>query len=416
MALSVGILHYSGPPITGGVEAVLEAHAAVFLDHGYRVRLIAGKGSQEALPPGTELAVIPAMDTQHPRVLQISSVLEAGSVPEAFAELRAALREALLPLVRDLDVLVVHNVFTKHFNLPLTAALFDLLEAGEIRRAVSWVHDITWTSPNSRSKVFPGYPWDLLRQLPPATTLAAVSTQRQRELASLLGQPEKNITVVTNGVDTRLWLNVTSEGWALAQRFGLPSAGLALLLPVRITQAKNIELALRVTAVLKGQQIGPRLVVTGPPDPHSETSMAYYHSLLDLRRSLGVEEEARFVFEAGQGAPHLISHTVVADLMRICDVLFMPSHREGFGMPVLEAGLAGIPVVCSTSVPAAVEVGGLDVHLFDPQDAPEAVARGILSAIDLPTSRMRRRVRLEYTWEHIFAHQIRPLLEGVECP
>ncbi len=153
-----------------------------------------------------------------------------------------------------------------------------------------------------------------------------------------------------------------------------------LLMPVRVTQAKNIEYALRVVAALKARGCRPRLVLTGPPDPHDAESMAYFRSLQALRQELGVEEEMRFVFESGSDPdePYLIDAGVVGDLFRVSDLMFMPSHREGFAMPVLEAGLVGIPVVC-TEVPAAVEIGGEDVILFDLDDAPDHLAGRILA-------------------------------------
>ncbi|MEA3377007.1 MAG: glycosyltransferase, partial [Chloroflexota bacterium] len=86
--------------------------------------------------------------------------------------------------------------------------------------------------------------------------------------------------------------------------------------------------------------------------------------------------------------------------------------REGFGMPVLEAGLVGAPVV-STAVPAAREIGGDDVTLIRPDGDPEEIADAILSLVERsPVHRLRRRVRQAYTWRAIFHRHIEPLLEG----
>jgi mannosylglucosylglycerate synthase len=158
-------------------------------------------------------------------------------------------------------------------------------------------------------------------------------------------------------------------------------------------------------------------VVTGPPDPHSEDSLNYFQSLLDLRQNLGLERELLFVFNSGEDPddPYLVSQQVVADLLRVSDVLFMPSHREGFGMPVLEAGLIGVPVVAASQIPAASEIGGREVFLFDAKAAPEDVARLIVEeATSRPTCRFRRQVRKRFTWERIFHHKIEPLLQTVK--
>lgn len=411
-------LHYSAPPVTGGVEAVLAAHAQVFLDSGYPVTMIAGQADKGDLPAGTEVVVIPEMDTQHPEILEISASLEQGRVPEQFAPMRERLAQALRPILREHALLIVHNVLTKHFNLPLTAALFQLLDEQAIRRCVAWCHDLTWTSPNSRSKVFPGYPWDLLRTYRADVQYVAVSEQRQHELVELLAQPAKDIEVIYNGVEPCVWYGLTPEGWRLVRRLDLLTADLILLMPVRVTQAKNIELAAHVLKALKDAGCSPRLVVTGPPDPHSEDNMQYYRSLLKVRDELGLQSELRFVYEFGDDPldAYQISQRVVADLLRVSDILFMPSHREGFGMPVLEAGLIGMPVVCSDRVPAAKEIGGKNVYLFNAQAAPEEIARLILDSVSHNRScRFRQQVRQNFTWEQIFHKKIEPILQSASA-
>jgi mannosylglucosylglycerate synthase len=307
----------------------------------------------------------------------------------------------------------VHNVFTKHFNLPLTAALHRLLDEGAIGHCIAWCHDFTWTSPNSRSKVHPGYPWNLLRTRRPDTTYVVVSEQRRGELAALFECPPEEIHVVYNGVEPATLLGLSQEGSGLIERLGLWQSDLVLLMPVRVTHAKNIEYALRVVAALKARGCNPKLVLTGPPDPHDGESMAYFRSLQALRRELDVEAEMRFVFESGPDPERsfTIDERVVGDLYRVSDVMFMPSRREGFGMPVLEAGLVGVPVVCSGDVPAALEIGSGDVTRFDVDEGPASLAERILAwAAGNPTYHLRRRVRQTYTWQEIFRRDIQPLL------
>jgi glycosyltransferase involved in cell wall biosynthesis len=94
------------------------------------------------------------------------------------------------------------------------------------------------------------------------------------------------------------------------------------------------------------------------------------------------------------------------------DVMFMPSHREGFGMPVLEAGLVGLPAIC-TNVPAAEEIGAEDAIIFDADQNPDQLAGQLLALTEgSPIQRLRRRVRQRYTWHAIFHRDIKPLLDG----
>ena len=408
------ILHYSAPPVVGGVEAVMLAHARTFVAAGLEVTVIAGRGEQQALPADADLALVPEIDSRHPEIMQASVQLAAGQVPADFDALTERLAAALRPLLQPVDALIVHNVFTKQFNLPLTTALNQLLDDGTIRRCIAWCHDFAWSSPRSRVDVHDGYPWDLLRTKRPDVTYVVVSQERQETLAGLYGCPPEEIRVVYNGVDPVDLLRLPDESAALIERLGMLQADLVLLMPVRVTVAKNIELALEVVAALKEKVERPLLILTGPPDPHDSESMAYFRELQDRRAALGVDQEMRFVFESGPDPdqPYLIDANVVGDLFRVSDVMFMPSHREGFGMPVLEAGLASIPVV-ATDVPAAHEIGGGDVTLFSLDQSPRQVADRIIDRTENdPLHRLRRRVRQQYTWQAIFERDILPLLEG----
>ena len=417
MPPTTALLHYTAPPVVGGVETVIYAHAQAFLEAGYPIEVLAGRGARTALPARADFTLLPAIDSLNPKVSRFNVLLEKGSVPPDFDEMVAELMGELASRLRSFDNVIVHNVFTKHFNLPLTVALHQLLDRGALGHCIAWCHDFTWSSPNSACKVHPGYPWDLLRTYRPDVTYVTVSQERQRTLAQLFQQSINDIHVIYNGVDPEALLGLSRTGHDLAQRFGLREADLVLLMPVRITQAKNIEYALRVVAALKQQGCQPRLIVTGPPDPHDLASMDYLHTLQTLRRERYLEQEVHFVFECGPDpeVPYFIEYPVVSELLRSCDVVFMPSHREGFGMPVLEAGLLGRLAVC-TAVPAAVEIGGQDVMLFAATDDPAQVADRILTWSESNSvQRLRRRVRQTYAWPAIFRRQIAPLLKEAQA-
>ncbi|MES0362272.1 MAG: glycosyltransferase, partial [Anaerolineales bacterium] len=260
----VAILHYSAPPIIGGVEAVIKAHLKEFIHAGYSCTVITGRGDVNALPPKANIIEIPEIDSQHPEIIKISQELEAGRVPEYFETLETQLANRLDPILREFDHLIIHNVFTKHFNLPLTGALHRLLDQSVIHNGIAWCHDFTWTSPSSRSKVHPGFPWDLLRTKRSDCVYVVVSQERQQTLAQLFDCSIDDIKLIYNGVDPIHTLGLSDQGITLMNRLGLVKSDINILMPVRVTQAKNIEFALEVVSELKKKGIKPKLVVTGP--------------------------------------------------------------------------------------------------------------------------------------------------------
>lgn len=417
MALQIAILHYSAPPIVGGVEAVIQAHARSLIKAGWQVTVIAGRGEIQALPEGTRFELIPEMDSQHPEILQTSLELEQGRIPAQFESLTNHLESVLAPVLETFDNVIIHNLFTKHFNLPLTTALFRLLDKGSLHGCIAWCHDFSWTSPHSQSKVHPGYPWDYLKTYNQNIIYVTVSKSRQQELAGLLGVPAQEIKVIYNGVDPQNLLALSQPGEALIERLGLWESDLVLLMPVRVTQAKNIEYAIQVTAALKQRGVQPTLLITGPPDPHDPTNMEYYRGLQEQRHQMKLEREVKFVYDSGPETdqPYEIDFGILGELYRVSDLLFMPSHREGFGMPVMEAGLVGLPVV-STNIPAAAEIGGQDVFTFRLESSPDEVAQMVQTwAEGSSTYHLRTRVRKEYTWRAIVNRDILPLLKQSEA-
>ena len=75
-----------------------------------------------------------------------------------------------------------------------------------------------------------------------------------------------------------------------------------------------------------------------------------------------------------------------------------PSTFEGFGMPVLEAMAASVPVACS-DIPPLREIAGTTVHYFDPaNDTGIGEALRLLAGRMIPTAAAAERAR-EFTWE-----------------
>ncbi|MAT44989.1 MAG: hypothetical protein CL609_21870 [Anaerolineaceae bacterium] len=409
----IAILHYSAPPVIGGVESVMEAQAKLFIQHNYSVTVIAGRGDSTALPPGTNFVTIPLIDSQHPEITAMNQQLEQGVLPNNFEKIKEELVQTLRPILFGFDTIIVHNIFTKHFNLPLTAALFVLLNEDGIKNWIAWSHDFTWTSPNSSSKVFPEYPWELLRTNPAKVHHVVVSKDRQKDLANLYGVEAEDIKVVYNGVDFQSLLGLSNTTMRIISACGLTNSDLNLLMPVRVTQAKNIEFALHTLADIKQNGLTPKLILTGPPDPHDPKNMAYFDSLKELRNQLGLKDNMFFVYELDDesGSPLTLPIEVVGELYRVMDVLFMPSHREGFGMPILEAGLTGLGIF-SAPIPASVEIGQQDLHLVDINKEPHFTAKQILDWCEQNQAyQMRKKVRQNYTWEALFQNDMKPIID-----
>ena len=406
------ILHFAAPPAVGGVEEVIRAHAGAFAELDLPLSVIAGVGKQEALPPSVNFIGDPLLDTRNSSVLEVTEQLAEGNVSEQFTDLKDRIKKNLRGILASRQDLIVHNVLTVHVNLPLTAALVELLDEGVLRHCIAWCHDFSWTMKDYVHNLHDGYPWDILRSCREDISYVVVSERRRAELAELFQCDAERIRVIYDGVDVKTLMGLSETGYGLVQDFDIMNSDLFVLMPIRIVKSKNIEYALNVARAVKDRGINIRLVVTGPPDPHDRESLKYYSMLRDKRSELGLEDNVKFVYESGPAAdtPLIISAGVVGDFMRMADAVLIASHSEGFGMPVLEAGLAGKPVF-TTDIPAAREIGGKNVMHFDSGGSPGMLADRILeSTAENPVHRHRVKVRQKFTWRHLVERDLLPLL------
>ena len=97
----LAILHYAAPPTIGGVESTIAAHARLFADHGYAVKIIAGRG--EPFDARVSLETIPHLDSRDASVEQVNRELARGAVTAAFDALVMTIRHALARAVADRD-------------------------------------------------------------------------------------------------------------------------------------------------------------------------------------------------------------------------------------------------------------------------------------------------------------------------
>jgi len=242
----------------------------------------------------------------------------------------------------------------------------------------------------------------------PEAAQVTISAMRRDELADLMKIDGAKIHVIPNGVDVGKFLKLEEQTIEFVKRLDLLSANLLLLLPVRITSRKNIELALRILAALRNDFPAAHLVVTGPLGPHNSLNLQYFEKLKILREELGLENSAHFLAELTDA---FMPDSVISDFYKLADALLLPSFEEGFGIPILEAGLAGIPVFCS-DIPPLKKIGGKFAGYFSVEEDPRVVAK--MMADHFANSRvlgLRTSVREQFTWERVYAAKIAPLLK-----
>jgi mannosylglucosylglycerate synthase len=405
--MNIVLLHYAAPPVVGGVETVLARQAQLLARSGHQVRILTGRG--QTWNARIPVDVLPLLDSRHPKVLKVKARLDEGVIPDNFEALVEQIQSELSRSLSDVDAVIAHNVASLHKNLALTTALYQISQSTPAPRTILWHHDLAWTTTRYQSELHPGWPWDLLAKPWPGVRQVTISSARRQELSNLMGIPLWEITVVPAGLDISDFLSLHPRTLALIENLGLALAAPIMLTPVRITRRKNIELALASLAELRKELPEAVLIVTGPPGPHNPSNQQYFKQLKQQRNALKLKGA---VYLMADLLPEGLTDETVADLYRIADALLMPSREEGFGIPILEAGLSRMPIFCS-NIPQLRALAGEFGTYFSPDEEPAQVAHMIVQRLRSdPLYQMRVKVRKEYTWDAVYQNKIAPLLES----
>lgn len=202
--------------------------------------------------------------------------------------------------------------------------------------------------------------------------IITVSEFTRRRLAELYPETASITTAVPLGVDADRFSS-RREGTPPP---ALPCRGPFLLMVGSVEKRKNIETAIRAFELLRSEVRDLELVIAG----------------LDGHRAADVT--AAIAASPVRGAIHrlgFVDEPMLAALYRDASVFLYPSLYEGFGLPILEAMAAGVPVITSNHG-AMAEAAGSAALLVPATDAA-ALAEAV-HALLFDGERARRLVEL----------------------
>lgn len=209
-----------------------------------------------------------------------------------------------------------------------------------------------------------------------AATVICVSMNTKRDVMRLYGVPERKICVIY-------------EGFAPMETGAAEiPAPPQLLFIGRLEERKNILRIIEAFDAMKSRHGIPHvLVLAGKPGYGYE----------DIRSRICRSVFARDIVELGY-----VDEQKKWKLLRQSEAFLFPSLYEGFGIPVLEAQAAGIPVVTS-NISSLPEVGGNGAVYVDPLDT-ESLVRGmerVLMEKDFRSAIMQKAARniIRFRWE-----------------
>jgi glycogen(starch) synthase len=274
------------------------------------------------------------------------------------------------------DVVHAHDWLVAHPAIAL-AEFFDVplistMHATEAGRHSGWVHGAISRQVHAVES------W-LARE---SDSLIACSVSMAEEISALFGPGLAPISVIPNGIDSRLWT------FAPRRRHDGPPQ---LLYFGRLEYEKGVHDAIAALPRIRRSHPGTTLTIAG-----DGTQQDW---LTDVARKNKVLKAVRFVGRA--------DHDELLALLHRADAAVLPSRYEPFGIVALEAIAAGTPLVTTN-------VGGLGEAVIDgktgiscPPRDPAALARAVRRVLDDPDAAQRRalaareRLTADFDWHTV---------------
>jgi glycosyltransferase involved in cell wall biosynthesis len=277
-------------------------------------------------------------------------------VPARFRPARLIWEQTVLPIQmaqHKIDVL-----FSPGFSTPVVS------HCGK----VTVIHDLQHRRQPRNFGLFERWAWEAMvwSAVRSSDWLVTVSKNSQRDIREFYGVPRERVAVIRHGVEPAfLDLKQDSEfGESLLRQAGVPEYRYLLAVST-MHHHKNWFRLLEAYA---------KLVADGRPE-HLVVAGVRGKAWNAVRKYLTDNQLADRV--------HLVGwqpREVLLGLFKFAEALVFPSMFEGFGMPVIEAMAAGLPVACSDIPPLRETADGV-AEFFDPT-SPDDMASAILRVLD----------------------------------
>ena len=203
-----------------------------------------------------------------------------------------------------------------------------------------------------------------------ADRVITISDASAGEIVELLRVPTQRIDVTPLGYSPQR--PTTPLGSAeIRRRFDLSQGPIILNVSTRKPH-KNVLRLLEAMPMVLAARPDARLVLAGNPTAHED-------ELRGVADRLRLDSHVAFL-------PY-VDPDELEGLYQAADCFVLPSVREGFGLPLLEAMGRGVPVACSNTS-ALPEVAGDAARYFDPT-LPEEIANALIELLGDRTLRER---------------------------
>lgn len=409
---TIGLVHYTYPPVIGGVEKIVFDHAQLFAKYGYETCVFVGEGKNNNKK--INLEIIPEF-----RSLGITNqalreqILTQPVFPAEFFQLADRIYKKIETAFVPIDIFFIHNVLTFTFNPCLNHALISYIKNHKGKKYVVWIHDVILDAMRKKRTYKNPRVENLLYQPISEAKYIGISQFLKKTLVEEIGYTKNSITVIPNGVDINTLLNLHPATQQIIAKKDFYKFDPVIFLPTKIMKHKNIDLCLNIAYQIKNLGKNPLVIITAINFPHN-TDISYVKEILSLIDRLGIKNNVILLHYEVEDAFKEIEYKIVDDLYRLSDIVIFFSSYENFGLPLLESGITKTAIFVS-NLEVFKEIESKNIYYVDIENEnAEDLAKKVLNIIDenMQTAFFRK-VKKEYNFDHIFQAKIIPLVNEI---
>ncbi|MCR4330109.1 MAG: glycosyltransferase family 4 protein [Candidatus Roizmanbacteria bacterium] len=412
----IGIIHYTYPPVIGGVENLILTHANYFANHGYSVTVFVSEG--ESNNKNVHLNFIPELASLAKSNSALrQKIISDNTYPTEFYTLSKSILASLEKYKDTFDILFAHNIFSLTFNPAIAHALITFQSLHPEKKIVAWTHDVLLNDreTNPKKRTYPNKEFENMLNSPiEGIHYVCISSFLKNTFTNLLGFSENRLTVIPNAIDIHSFLQLHPLTQKIIADNNLLESDAVLFFPSKIMPHKNIELCLDALFELKKKLTHPIMIISAKKFPHVATSSTYVQEIEERIKKLDLSNNVLFISDELKAlTPDEVMH-VISDIYKLSDIALYPSKYENFGLPILESAITKTPIICS-QLEVFQEVSDDKIYVIDNTTTTSTELSHIMITIltnDKEIS-LFRRVKNQFDISQVFRKKIVPYIDSL---
>lgn len=347
------------------LNRIVQDQIKMLLSHGYEPTVIVAESFEPIgiyADPRVKLERIPNVPV-HNEVKK----------DDSFEDDVKSLEVALSRILKDIDVVLTHDVIYQNAALKHNFAARKVADDLPSLKWLHWIHSAT--SPVTLANLRPIFSDEYLQLVTkpfPNSFYVFFNDYSTPRIAQNFGISEQIVRVVHHPSDLADVFGLSEDVARLVSEKKIHSVDAIAVYPIRLDRGKQVEMVIKTMACLKDFDFSVRVIIV---DFHSTggDKITYRDDLKNIAIDCGLNsDELIFTSEVNEKWAVEVPHSDVMGLMRIANVFMMPSVSESYSLITQEAGLNKSVVVLNQDFPPFRDIFG-----------PNAIYRKYSSNIDV---------------------------------